>query len=110
MEHLARSPWVSRASEFPCGGAGAKVLDEPARLTGTGRSSGGRILRCEGRRSLDRRRVVGVVERWREVGAWWEPEGGVDRVVWRVELAGGAQVDLCRDRKTGSWSVIGLVD
>jgi hypothetical protein len=114
MEHLARAPWLARASEVPGGsaGAGAKVLDEPARLTGAGRAAGGRgrVLRCEGRRSLDRRRVVGVVERWREVDSWWEPEGGVDRSVWRVELSGGAVVDLCRDRRTGSWSVVGLVD
>jgi hypothetical protein len=54
--------------------------------------------------------VERVVERWREVGSWWEASGGVDRVLFRVTLEGGAQVDLCRDRRTGTWSVAGIVD
>jgi len=119
MEHLARSaPWLGRASDLlplaegGADGTRARLLEEPARLESAGGTGGRprRLLRCEGRRSLDRRPVVGCVERWREVGAWWEPRGGVDRVLWRVELEGGAQVDLCRDRRTGSWSVVGLVD
>lgn len=44
------------------------------------------------------------------MASWWEPGGGADRILWRVELEGGAQVDLCRDRAAGSWSVVGIVD
>jgi hypothetical protein len=54
--------------------------------------------------------VVRVLERWREVGPWWEAKGGVGRLVFRVLLAGGAVVDLALERASGEWLVAGVVD
>ena len=71
------------------------------------------VRRCpNGRRkgSLRKRRVVRVLERWREVALWWEAGGGVDRLVFRVLLAGGTVVDLALERASGEWLVAGVVD
>jgi hypothetical protein len=54
--------------------------------------------------------VVRVLERWREIGSWWEAEGGVDRLVFRVLLAGGPVVDLALERTSGEWLLVGVVD
>ena len=51
-----------------------------------------------------------VLERWREVGPWWDEEVRVDRLVFRVLLAGGAVVDLALERASGEWLVAGVVD
>ena len=51
-----------------------------------------------------------MLECWREVGSWWEPERRVDRLVFRVLLAGGAVVDLALERASGEWLVAGVVD
>ena len=62
------------------------------------------------RRRTRKRRVVRVLERWQEVGPWWEAKGGVNRLVFRVLLAGGAVVDLALERASGEWLVAGVVD
>ena len=71
------------------------------------------VRRCtNGRRegSLRKRRIVRVLERWREVRSWWEPDRRVDRLVFRVLLAGGAVVDLALERSSGEWLLVGVVD
>jgi hypothetical protein len=113
-EHLANAPWLSHGSELPGGnGETARRCEEPAHVL---RRADGRaylVSRClSGRRkgSLRKRRVVRVLERWREVRSWWEPERRVDRIVFRVLLAGGAVVDLALEGATGEWLVAGVVD
>ena len=113
-EHLARAPWLSRGSELPGGnGETARRCEEPAHVL---RRADGRaylIRRCtNGRRegSLRKRRMVRVLERWQEVGPWWEAKGGVNRLVFRVLLAGGAVVDLALERTSGEWLLVGVVD
>ena len=111
-EHLLEAPWLSRASELEgrIGGA-AHALEEPVEL----RNSPGRveIMRFfEGRRcrsSWKRQRIEKVLDRWREVGKWWNAGRHVDRVVFRVLLSGGAVVDLAKER-SGGWLLVGVVD
>lgn len=43
----------------------------------------------------------------RITSAWWEPEGGEARDLWRVELDDGRMVWLSRDLREGDWQVIG---
>jgi hypothetical protein len=112
-EHLARAPWLSRGSELPGGnGETARRCEEPAHVL---RRADGRaylIWRCGNgcRRRTRKRRVVRVLECWREVGPWWETKGGVDRLVYRVLLAGGVVVELALERVSGEWLVAGVVD
>ena len=112
-EHLARAPWLSRGSELPGGyGETARRCEEPAHVL---RRADGRaylIWLCGNgcRRRTRKRRVVRVLERWQEVGPWWEAKGGVNRLVFRVLLAGGAVVDLALERASGEWLVAGVVD
>ena len=113
-EHLANAPWLSRASELRRGdGLAAHRREVPAHML---RRADGRtylVRRCtNGRRegSLRKRRMVRVLERWREVRSWWEPDRRVDRLVFRVLLAGGAVVDLALERSSGEWLVVGVVD
>lgn len=76
--------------------------------------------------------MVRVIERWREVGGWWEQDDNrsVDRLVIRVELSDGAVADLAwAGARTGArtatgdsssdntkggagdaWRLVGLVD
>ena len=125
-EHLLEAPWLFRASELGgrCGepamptvsGGSARALREPVEV---GRFRGGRVVRRQERRSRGwrcrpgRRRVVEVLDRWREVGGWWDEGGGTDRVVFRVLLdgpgeAGGAVVDLARE--ASGWFLVGVMD
>ena len=113
-EHLASAPWLSRGSELRRGnGRTARRREEPAHVI---RRTDGRayLVRCCGDRrrkgSLSKRRVVRVLERWREVGSWWDAERRVDRLVFRVLLAGGPVVDLALERASGEWLVAGVVD
>jgi hypothetical protein len=113
-EHLAGAPWLSRGSALdPGSGQAAHSREEPAHVL---RRADGRVYlirRCgNGRRkgSLRKRRVVRVMERWREVALWWEPGRRVDRLVFRLLLAGGAVVDLALERASGEWLLVGVVD
>ncbi|ABG04868.1 hypothetical protein Rxyl_1921 [Rubrobacter xylanophilus DSM 9941] len=106
-EHLLRAPWLMRASELGTragepvevrrGRAGIEVAWAPR--AGCGR-----------RRGRSWRRVVEVLDRWREVRGWWGEEG-VDRRVYRVLLAGGVIADLARERgPSGGWLLVGVAD
>ena len=111
-EHLASAPWLSRGSELRRGsGQAARRREEPAHVL---RRDDGRaylVRSCgNGHCRTRKRRVVQVLECWREVGSWWEPERRVDRLVFRVLLAGGAVVDLALERASGEWLVAGVVD
>jgi hypothetical protein len=112
-EHLLEAPWLFRASELERkrGGA-AHAPEEPIEV----RNSPGRveIVRHFGARrcrsfSWRRRRVEKVLDRWREVGKWWDTDRCVDRVVFRVLLCGEMVVDLARERY-GGWFLVGMVD
>jgi hypothetical protein len=112
-EHLLEAPWLSRASELEVrtGGA-AHALEEPVEL----RNSSGRveIVRLFGSRrcrssSWKRQPVEKVLDRWREVGKWWDADRRVDRMVFRVLLSDEAVVDLARQHSDG-WLLVGVVD
>lgn len=112
-EHLLRASWLSRASEWPekrvSSRSSAHTVEEPVSLR---RRAGGsvEILRPNMRRcSWRRRRVVEVLARWREVRSWWSEADQVDRLLFRVVVAGGAIVDVARDR-SGEWKIVGIVD
>jgi hypothetical protein len=109
MAHFLEAPWLSRASELPRGiGESAHATREPVRLRGAGTQVElVRPSRC--RRSSTRRRVVRVLERWREVRAWWDEEASTDRLVFRVLLAGGAVAELALERP-GGWFLVGVAD
>ena len=118
-EYLSRSDWLGKVSEAPdpeerpChvyrGVGGEAWLVRP----GCGRGGRSGRSRRTGRRSRTRkRRVARVIERWREVRCWWEPEGGTDRLLFRVLLAGrqgGVVVDVALDRRYG-WSLVRVLD
>lgn len=109
LEHLLEAPWLSRASELRGHiGEAAHAPEEPVEL----RRSCGRVdlvrLGAGRRCRQEKRRVVEVLDHWREVGEWWDESRRVDRVVFRVLLSGGAVVDLARERS--GWSLLGVVD
>jgi hypothetical protein len=52
---------------------------------------------------------VRVLEWWREVRAWWDEESRTDRLVFRVQLAGGAVAELALERP-GGWFLVGVAD
>ena len=121
-EHLLEAPWLARASELgeamggsPGPSGSVRVLREPVEVE---RYRGGRTVSRRGpgggrRCRPGRRRVVEVLDRWREVGGWWDEGGGTDRTVFRVLLdgPGGAVVDLARERGVaGGWFLVGVVD
>jgi hypothetical protein len=109
MAHFLEAPWLSRASELPRGvGETAHAAREPIRLVGAGsRVELVRPARC--RRGTSRRRVVRVLERWREVRAWWDEETRTDRFAFRVLLVGGAVAELALER-SGGWFLVGVAD
>lgn len=133
-EHLLRAPWLSRASEMRVksgSGAAAHTAEEPIRIQ---RHADGcvEVLRPGARRcSWRRRRVLEVLARWREVSRWWSDDDKIDRLVFRVRVAGqsplghspfeGGVVDLALDRsgarsgarsgvRSGGWTLTGIVD
>ncbi len=109
-EHLLQAPWLSRASEV------AKLVraGEPVEVrrgrcgvevSWTSRGKCGRR-----RRGRSWRRVVEVLDRWREIRGWWSEEG-VDRRVYRVLLAGEVVADLAREcGPSGGWLLVGVAD
>ena len=112
-EHLLKAPWLSRASEVAEPARAGEPV-EVRRRRGRVEVSWAPSTGCRGRRRRHEyrwRRVVEVLDRWREVRGWWG-EGGVDRRVYRVLLAGGVVVDLTREHRDGSeeWLLVGVAD
>lgn len=109
MAHFLEAPWLSRASELPRGvGESAHAIREPVQLLGEhGRVDLIRPARC--RRGSTSRRVMRVLERWREVRAWWDEETRTDRFAFRVLLVGGAVAELALER-SGGWFLVGVAD
>jgi hypothetical protein len=107
MGHLLEAPWLRRASELGrCAGETAHAPEEPVNL----RVSHGQaeVVRPHTGR-CSRRRVLEILERWREVERWWDGDRCKDRFVFRVLLSGGVVVDLTRE-KSGGWLLVGVVD
>ncbi len=110
VEHLLNAPWLSRASELEGRtGEAAHVLDEPVELDDSREQTELVRLSAPRRCSWKRRRIVEVLDRWREVGEWWDEDEHVDRLVFRVLLSGGGVVDLAQER-SGGWFLVGVVD
>lgn len=114
-EHLLRAPWLCRASEFegPGGGRTAHARREPVEVC----NRRGRLWVTRGpeRGSITRKgRVMELLDRWREVGRWWDEEAAVDRSIFRVLLSCGSVVDLARERRDGGdperWFLVGVED
>jgi hypothetical protein len=107
-EHLLRAPWLSRASETEGkGGQAVHARREAVEIeTCCGRV---RVLWSSGKRRCHKRRwVAEVLDRWREIRAWWDEDAGVDRTVVRVLLSDGAVVDLAREGS--EWLLVGIAD
>jgi hypothetical protein len=109
MAHFLEAPWLSRASELSHGvGESAHAAREPVRLVGArGRVDLVRPVRR--RHGPVRRRVVRVLECWREVRAWWDDKTRTDRLIFRVLLAGGAVAELALEC-SGEWFLVGMAD
>ena len=111
VEHLLEAPWLARASELE--GRTGEAAHAPRESVELKRSSGRvevvRLVRGRRCSFWRRRRVVKVVDRWREVGWWWHEDRRKDRLVFRVILSGGGVVDLTRER-SGGWFLVGVVD
>ena len=106
MAHFLEAPWLSRASELSRGGGeSAHAAREPVRIRGA--RGWVELVRC--RQTSTRRRVVRVLERWREVRAWWDEEACTDRLVFRVLLAGDTVAELALERP-GGWFLVGIAD
>ena len=112
-EHLLGAPWLERARELANRGGGEAVhaFEEPVEVKVL---RGGRtyvVRRERGRRRRPGQRVIEVLDRWREVGGWWERDRYPDRIVFRVLLSGGAVADLAREKgDPGGWLLVGVVD
>jgi hypothetical protein len=112
-DHLLKASWLCRASEMKVrrGGSGdsAHVLREVVEVRRKG--EGVEVLRQDDwRRHAWKKRVVEeVLDRWREVGDWWDENLRVDRLVFRVLLSCGSVIDLSRSA-SGEWVLAGVVD
>ncbi len=114
MDHYLDAPWLGRASEYAVAALGSGSGHVPAerrevRLERSGSETRMVELRQTWRCAVRSGAIRRVLERWREVYGWWE-DGGADLVVYRVELACGAVVDLAREREAGTWLLVGIVD
>lgn len=111
-DHLAASRWLCRASEIETrrgSGQSAHAADEPVYILV--RDRGAFVVRCRrptGTSSWRKRRVVEVIDLWREVRSWWSNDA-VDRLVVRVLLAGGLVADIAK-RRPEEWALVGVVD
>ena len=107
-EHLLRAPWLSRASEME-GKGGQAVHARREAVEIENRCGRVRVLWTSGKRRCHKKRwVVEMLDRWREVTAWWDEEAGVDHIVVRVLLSDGAVVDLARE--CSGWFLVGVAD
>jgi len=109
LDHLLRSPWLSRASEMEGkGGQAAHARWEPVELEN--RHGCLRVTRAsERRRCRKQRHIVEVLGRWREVRAWWDEERAKDRSLTRVLLSDGGVVDLAQEDEE-KWFLVGVTD
>jgi hypothetical protein len=109
LDHLLGAPWLSRASEMEeRGGQAAHARWEPVELE----NRHGRvwIVWASGRRRCCKRcNVVEVLDRWREVRAWWDEARAKNRSLVRVILSDGSVVDLARENG-GEWFLAGVTD
>ena len=112
-EHLLEAPWLKRASELKgTTGEITHVFEEPVEI---GRDLRGRwqvVRLTRGRRkrcSWRRRRVVRVLDRWREIRGWWDENESVDWTIFRLVLSGDAVVEVARER-SGGWLLVGTAD
>lgn len=109
LDHLLRASWLSLASELEgWGGQAAHAGREPVEVKNHhGRV---RISWTSGRRRCrTERRIVEVLDRWREVRAWWDEERATDRNLFRVLLSDGSVVDLALENG-GEWFLVGTMD
>ena len=110
-EHLLRTPWLERASGLTgYGGRTAHARREPVRVE----NRGGRVWVSRPRRRASRAstlkgHVVEWLDRWREIGRWWDERARVDRLVVKVALSNGSVVDLARENP-GGWFLVGVED
>ena len=110
MEHLLETPWLYRASDLT-GHTGEvpHIHEEPVKIETCGDRVTvvrlGRGRRC----GWKKRRVVEILDRWREIEGWWDKERHTDRLLFRVLLSGGEVVDLARERSRG-WVLVGVAD
>ncbi len=111
-EHLLRAPWLSRASEIEGrGGQAVHIRQEPVEVEN--RCGCVRVLWASRKQRCRKKKrwVVEVLDRWREVSAWWDGARATDRTVVRVLLSDGAVVDLaCERGNSGGWFLVGVVD
>lgn len=109
-EHLLAAPWLSRASEIKGrGGQAAHALRKPVEIENSFTGDHVLVLWVLGKRRCRKKRgVVEVLDRWREIRAWWDEEDGVDRTVVRVLLSDGAVVNLARE--SSGWFLVGVAD
>ncbi len=107
-EHLLAAPWLSRAVEMKGkGGQAVHVHRESVEIER--RCAHVVVLWGSGkRRCRKKRRIVEVLDHWREVRAWWDEDAGVDRTVVRVLLSDRAVVDLARE--DSEWFLVGVAD
>lgn len=113
MDHYLRAPWLGRASErlvAVLGGDCGRVPAQPRGVRVEPTGAGVRVVWDAGSSMGRRQGIRRVQDRWREVRGWWEDDGGRDLVVYRVELTNGAVMDLARDRESGHWLLVGIVD
>jgi len=109
LDHLLRSPWLSLASEIQGrGGQTVHTRCEPVEVD----NQGGDVRiswDSDRRRCRKQRRIVEVLNRWREVRAWWDETRATDRNLVKVLLSDGSVVDLARE-SGGEWSLVGVAD
>ena len=110
VEHLLEASWLWRASEMKDSFAGGQAVHVRRELVEIERRCGRmRVLwASEKRRCRKKRWVVKVLDRWREVTAWWDEARATDRVVVRVLLSDGAVVNLAREGS--EWFLVGVAD
>ncbi len=100
---------MSRASEIEGrGGQAVHIRQEPVEVEN--RCGCVRVLWASRKQRCRKKKrwVVEVLDRWREVAAWWDKDAGVDRAVVRVLLSDGAVVDLAREGS--GWFLVGIAD
>lgn len=107
-EHLLRAPWLSRASEIE--GRGGQAVHARRESVEIEKHRGRvRVSWASGKRRCRKKRwVAEVLDRWREIRAWWDEDAGVDRTVVRVLLSDGAVVDLAHE--SSGWLLVGVAD